>query len=128
MRKLFKNICKLLSLIFILLMGNTIYAQENLQKKAATTETLRNEPANGLKEAPKQNAAESTGDQKSEDQLEKDKKKKELEIAQVKQVKGSKPDMSKARGARPPYIVRPSGSGMPAGAGKPGGAIKPGRR
>jgi hypothetical protein len=127
-RKTYKNICKLLYLIFILVFGNTIYAQENPQKKAATTETLRNESGNGLKEAPTQNAAESTGDQKTEEQQEKDKKKKEQENTQVKQVKGSKPDMSKARGARPPYIVRPSGSGMPAGAGKPGGAIKPGRR
>ena len=46
----------------------------------------------------------------------------------VKQVKGARPDMSKARGARPPSIVRPSGSGMPRGMGKPGGANKRGGR
>ncbi|MBG0859000.1 MAG: hypothetical protein IQL11_05815 [Bacteroidales bacterium] len=46
----------------------------------------------------------------------------------VKQVKGARPDMSKARGARPPSIVRPSGSGIPKGIGKPGGVGKrPGR-
>jgi hypothetical protein len=46
----------------------------------------------------------------------------------VKQVKGARPDMSKARGARPPSIVRPSGSGIPRGIGKPGGAGKRGGR
>lgn len=46
----------------------------------------------------------------------------------VKKVNGARPDMSKARGARPPSIVRQSGSGVPRGMGKPGGAgKKPGR-
>ena len=40
----------------------------------------------------------------------------------IKQVKGARPDMSKARGARPPQITRPSGSVVPRGIGKPGGA------
>jgi hypothetical protein len=47
---------------------------------------------------------------------------------QVKQVKGARPDMSKARGARPPSIVRQAGSGIPKGIGKPGGAGKKGGR
>ncbi len=46
----------------------------------------------------------------------------------ARQVRGSRPDMSKARGARPPVIVRPSGSGIPKGAGKPGGAGRYGGR
>jgi len=46
----------------------------------------------------------------------------------VKQVKGSRPDMSKAKGARPPLIVRPSGSGVPKGVGKPAGAGRKGGR
>ena len=48
----------------------------------------------------------------------------------IKQVKGARPDMSKSRGARPPYIERQAGSGIPRGIGKPGGAswIKPGKR
>jgi hypothetical protein len=46
----------------------------------------------------------------------------------VKQVKGARPDMSKARGARPPSIVRQSGSGIPKGIGRPGGAGKRGGR
>lgn len=47
--------------------------------------------------------------------------------AGIKQVKGARPDMSKARGARPPDIERPSGSRIPRGVGKPGGAMKPGK-
>jgi uncharacterized protein YxeA len=47
---------------------------------------------------------------------------------QVKQVKGARPDMSKARGARPPSIVRQAGSGIPKGIGKPGGVGKHGGR
>jgi hypothetical protein len=48
----------------------------------------------------------------------------------IKQVNGARPDMSKSRGARPPYIERQAGSGIPKGIGKPGGAtgIRPGKR
>lgn len=45
----------------------------------------------------------------------------------VKQVKSAKPDMSKAKGARP-NIVRPTGSAVPKGAGKPGGIKRMGGR
>ena len=44
----------------------------------------------------------------------------------IKQVKSARPDMSKARGARPPDIVRPSGSRIPNGIGRPSGAVRPG--
>jgi hypothetical protein len=46
----------------------------------------------------------------------------------VKQVKGARPDMSKASGARPPVITRPSGSVVPRGIGKPAGAGRRGGR
>lgn len=46
----------------------------------------------------------------------------------VKKVQSARPDWSKARGARPPSVERPSGSRIPKGAGKPGGAKGPGRR
>ena len=46
----------------------------------------------------------------------------------IKQVKSARPDMSKARGARPPQIERPAGSRIPRGVGRPGGAFKPGKR
>jgi hypothetical protein len=45
----------------------------------------------------------------------------------VKKVNSAKPDLSKAKGARP-NIVRPSGSTVPKGAGKPGGAGRFGGR
>ena len=46
----------------------------------------------------------------------------------IKQVKSARPDMSRARGARPPDIVRPAGSRIPRGVGRPAGAGRPGRR
>jgi hypothetical protein len=45
----------------------------------------------------------------------------------VKQVKSARPDMSKSRGARPPDIVRPSGSRIPKGVGRPAGSAMHGR-
>ena len=47
--------------------------------------------------------------------------------ASIKQVKSARPDMSRAKGARPPDIIRPSGSRIPKGVGRPAGAGKPGR-
>lgn len=46
----------------------------------------------------------------------------------IKKVNGARPDWSKARGARPASVERPSGSRIPKGVGKPGGAKGPGRR
>ncbi len=46
---------------------------------------------------------------------------------QVKQVKSARPDMRRSRGARPPDIVRPSGSRIPRGVGRPAGAGRRGR-
>ena len=46
----------------------------------------------------------------------------------AKRIRSGRPDMTRARGARPPTIVRPSGSGIPKGVGKPGGAGHKGGR
>lgn len=46
----------------------------------------------------------------------------------VKKIKSGRPDMSKARGARPPSVVRPSGPSIPKGVGKPGGVGRKGGR
>lgn len=70
---------------------------------------------------------------KAEDQSSKDvnnnqtdKTNNNAEPQSVKQVKSARPDMSKVRGARPPDIVRPTGSRIPNGIGKPAGAVRPG--
>ena len=51
----------------------------------------------------------------------------ENKTGSVKQVKSARPDMSRSRGARPPDIVRPSGSRIPQGVGRPAGAGRHGR-
>lgn len=79
------------------------------QKKTETTATKKDQNSLNLKE--QQGKNQSDGEKKA-----------------VKQVKGARPDLSKSRGARPPDIVRPSGSGIPRGIGKPGGAIRRGAR
>ncbi len=81
-----------------------------IQKKAETKEITNNQRQNGninKEQANTRNNASNKG---------------------IKQVKSARPDMSKARGARPPQIERPSGSRIPRGVGRPGGAIKPGKR
>lgn len=45
----------------------------------------------------------------------------------VKRIKSARPDMSRSRGARPPDIIRPSGSRIPKGIGRPAGAGRHGR-
>ncbi len=45
-----------------------------------------------------------------------------------KKIQGARPDWSKAKGARPASIERPSGSRIPKGAGRPAGVRGPGRR
>lgn len=52
----------------------------------------------------------------------------QVKTTKPKQVKASRPVMSQTRGARPPTIIRPSGSGIPKGTGNPGGALGPGKR
>ncbi len=49
-------------------------------------------------------------------------------LQSVKRVRNGRPDLTKARGARPPVIVRPSGSGVPRGAGRPAGVGRKGGR
>lgn len=46
----------------------------------------------------------------------------------VKKIKSGRPDMSKARGARPPSVVRPAGPSIPKGVGRPGGVGRKGGR
>ena len=46
----------------------------------------------------------------------------------IKKVNSARPDWSKARGARPPSVERPSGSRVPKGVGRPGGAKGPFKR
>lgn len=76
---------------------------------------------------------ESTGNEKNQDIKEinnqqSGKVENNAKSREIKRLKTARPDMSKARGARPPDIVRPTGSRIPRGLGKPGGAFIPGRR
>jgi len=102
--------------MLMLLAGLKGYSQTNPQK--ADSLQLKTQQEQTSVEADEQNARGNANGQTNRNEATKT----------VKQVKGKRPDMSKARGARPPMIVRPSGSGIPKGAGKPGGAGRKGGR
>lgn len=76
------------------------------ERKAGTTAAMDQE---------RQNARENTNRQQSG---------RNNQGQAVKRINGGRPDMSRARGARPPSVVRPSGKGIPKGVGKPGGAFR----
>jgi hypothetical protein len=109
----------LLFTLIILLSRNTGYAQEyiaqadtsriNRERKESMEKSVENEPGEN-----RQQASKGRPDNQQP----------------AKTVKSARPDMSKARGARPAYIQRQSGSGIPRGIGKPAGAgaVKPGKR
>ena len=122
-KKILKAKNGFVSIIFMLMISNMIYSQEIQPAKNVPAAKTKEEQGVTVNPDAKQGTTASQSDQKKEQE-----QKKEEEKTSVKKVKGSNPDMSKAKGARPPYIVRPSGSAIPKGAGKPGGAIKPGRR
>ena len=70
----------------------------------------------------------SSKEQKSKERDSKKQNRADGNTKGIKQVRSARPDMSKARGARPPFVTRPSGSGIPKGAGRPGGVKGPGGR
>lgn len=108
-----------------------IYPQENVvkidsvQKKKTESQVMKKEQNQTRAREGDQNRVQSQGElspgQQGSEQNPGNNK-------SVKQVNSARPDMSKAKGARPPDIVRPSGSGIPKGIGKPGGAMRRGGR
>ena len=88
--------------------------QQKVQQKVQQKEQQQLRPENRQSQAVRENAPGQVNGSKQN--------------KAVKQVRGSRPDMSRAKGARPPMIVRPSGSGVPKGVGKPGGAGRKGGR
>jgi hypothetical protein len=108
---------KIFSLVFIILFAARIsYAQTEFQQDTLNLKLKKSLPSDNSE---KQNA-------KSINKNQPDKGNNNNGSQSVKQVKAARPDMSKARGARPPNIVRPGGSRIPNGIGKPAGAFRPG--
>jgi hypothetical protein len=124
MNKVYNEILKVAGKIFFVIVlflfaGHASLAQvKSLQKdtlmvKAKKTESTGNAKEQNIKEFNNKQAGKVDNNGRSQ---------------AIKQIKGARPDMSKARGARPPDIVRPAGSRIPQGVGRPGGAVRPGRR
>ena len=123
-----KSISKIVLLFFFLLIAGKGYSQIPVQSDDATR--IRQQQREQLGEQQKEQQQLRSENRQSQaaganapGQTNGNKQNKT-----VKQVRGSRPDMSRAKGARPPMIVRPSGSGVPKGVGKPGGAGRKGGR
>jgi hypothetical protein len=108
-----------LFILLILISHNSGFGQSNIAQ-ADTSRTLRSQ-AEGLENA--ENKA-GYGNKMQEAKGQSDNQQ------SIKKVRSARPDMTKARGARPAYIQRQSGSGIPRGIGRPSGAgaVKPGKR
>jgi hypothetical protein len=103
--------------VLIIFAGKTSFAQSGSQLN--DTLKLNIKKTESTRKAEDQNTKEVNNNQA-------DKGNNNVETHSMKNVKAARPDMSKARGARPPSIVRPTGSRFPNGLGRPGGAIRPG--
>lgn len=106
---------KLLSIIFIIQLSfatlNNVFSQEvRINDSLRSGSVQQSKTQNTNKAQAKPDGSQARGNQ------------------EIKKIQGSHPDMSKTKGARPPQIVRPSGSRIPKGMGKPGGAVKKGGR
>ena len=104
-------------ILLILFEGSTTIAQTVLQQN----DTINSK---AIKSGSNSNDQQQNSNKFNDNQTDKDNTKSQSTF--VKQVKTARPDMSKARGARPPYIVRPTGSRIPNGIGRPAGAARPG--
>jgi hypothetical protein len=100
--------------VLMLLAGHKVFAQSGTQQ----IDTLK------LKEQKSQSA----GNEQSTRGNGNDQNGNSFGNQTAKRVRSGRPDMTRARGARPPSIIRPSGSGIPKGVGKPGGAGRKGGR
>jgi hypothetical protein len=102
--------------VLFLLAGHKGYAQTKTQQvdSLKLKEQKSQSAGNGNEQSAKGNENNQTGNRYGNQT--------------AKRVRSGRPDMTRARGARPPSIVRPSGSGIPKGVGKPGGAGHKGGR
>lgn len=109
-------ICILFLLDIAVLTGFTGSAQttgpqpDSLKMKQQNSRSINSENDKNVQTIAKSNAGNGNG------------------VQSIKRVRNGRPDLTKARGARPPVIVRPSGSGVPRGAGKPAGVGRRGGR
>lgn len=110
----------ILRILIIMITALYICNKANAQVVIQQVDTLKVKAA--------QNNPEKTGqDAAGSNKLQKGNSSAKQAQQEVKRIRNGRPDMTRATGARPPSIVRPSGSGVPKGMGKPGGVRRGGR-
>ena len=118
----------IITLLILLSMAFNLKAQDDVEKQSPPGSQAQSRQQEKSMNADRLHRQDESGNPDL-GSIQDNKKKKEGDNSkQVKEVRSTKPDMNKSKGARPPYINRPSGTVRPQGAGKPGGAIRPGRR
>ncbi len=111
------NMCKVICVfLFLFFAGITSYGQSNVPQ------------ADSLRIRQEANKSADNKGQQNGNAFGKNNQGNDAPGQAVKRIRAGRPDMSRARGARPPMIVRPSGSGIPKGIGKPGGVGRHGGR
>lgn len=108
---------RLIVLAASLISGYILYAQPGIR----TADTLKPATQQRQEEMKDNRSASGMGNQQAQTA-------RGQNSGNVKKIKSGRPDMSKARGARPPSVVRPSGPSIPKGVGKPGGVGRKGGR
>lgn len=126
-----KDLVKILLILpFALLIGVAVQAQGTpglqdtaairQQKEKARVESKTEDDSKGKSQAEANTMAAEKANVQAQNHAN--------ENSAIKRVSSARPDMSKAKGARPGSIVRPAGSRLPKGVGRPGGAPGRGRR
>ena len=124
-----KNLLNILFIAgFLLLMGQKVTAQVIQQRDTLRVRADQATQTEAVREDGNQLMQRNQNQNRQQEAAAKAEAAKANAGRAVKQVKSARPDMSKTQGARPPSVVRPSGSGIPKGMGKPGGAGKRGGR
>ena len=110
----------ILNILFILIAALLISNNGNAQVVTQQRDTLKVRTTQADPEKAGQDAAGTNRMQNGTAEVKQASK-------EVKRIRNGRPDMTRATGARPPSIVRPSGSGVPKGMGRPGGVRRGGR-
>jgi hypothetical protein len=130
-----RKIIKILAILALLLpaeaglMGQvTTVQRDTMRVTTGKTEKGKEVNANGVQKGETRQDQQAQQTQKAQQSQQDQKAGTNTKAKDVKAVRSSRPDMTKARGARPPVIVRAGGLGIPKGVGKPTGIGKKGGR
>jgi uncharacterized protein YxeA len=114
----------LLIFTFLMIAAGVVNGQQ--VRLNADTSAVRTQQDDAQKQKQEKTQTQTQEQTQAQDKTQSKSQSQKGNAAGVKQVNSARPDWSKARGARPASVERPSGSRIPKGVGKPHGAKGPG--